>query len=53
MISGSKKYDERSKLDIRYKDLHIGNGNCYLLIKLDKDLTFEKQLNASILKVNV
>ena len=54
MISGAKKYDNRYNPDIRYKDLHIGNVDWYMYfgIKLDTNLTFEKQLKASISKVN-
>ena len=43
MISGAKKYDNRYNPDIRYKDLHIGNVDCYMYlgIKLDKKLTLK------------
>ena len=37
-----------------YKDKYIGNVDCYLNlgIELDSNLTFAKQLNARISKVN-
>ena len=54
LISGPRMFLKESDNIIVYKNLQLGNVDCYtyLGIKIDKCLNFEKQLDATIAKVN-
>ena len=54
LISGPRMFLKESDNIIVYKNLQLGNVDCYtyLGIKIDKCLNFEKQLDATITKVN-